>query len=209
MAGAGGGSSSGDDGGLVGDDGRAGRGQEDLQLEGGGQGGGSQGEAAQGEVEGVVEGVAEDGEGEAGAGGAIGLEGTQLAAGFDDQQGVPGEGGLGLNWEAGEDAGAGLQGDVEVKGGLLDAIQQVEAQLELVGGGAQVDGEQVEGGGGGIGGVEQAQVGVAPGGEDGGRRGRLEGAGGQEQAEQQQAGEEAGGHSEMIPWEIEDCRSVI
>ena len=39
--------------------------------------------------------------------------------------------------------------------------------------------------------------------------GGWRGARGQEQRKQQQAGEEAGGHSEMIPWEIEDFRFMI
>jgi len=86
--------------------------------------------------------------------------------------------------------------------------------VELVAGAAQVDSDQIVGGEVSVSGVEQAQVGVAPGGEDGGsgrleaerleterlETERLEAAGSQAEG-QDEAEVKAEGHKRMIPWD--------
>ena len=162
-----------EDGGLVGGKGGPSGGQEDLQLQGGSErrdrGVGEQGREAQGDQEGVIGGVADDRQGNAGAGSAGGRERLELTGGGDDQQGIPGDSGLGLERELVRAAGAGLQGQVEVVVEPVDTGEQVEPDMQILAGAAQVDGDQVVGGPSGVGGIEQAQVGVAPGGEEGGR----------------------------------------
>jgi len=208
-----------EDGGLVNGAGRTGGGDEDLQLQGGEgwreRGCGEQRGQVQRDIEGVGGGVTEDGQGGARAGGAIGLEDLEATVGGDDQQGIPGDGGLSLEWEPVHAAGAALQCQVEVVVELVDTGEQVEADMELVAGAAQVDGKQVVGGEVGVSGVEQAQVGVAPGGEDGGRgrqeAGRQEagrlldggrlGAAGSQAEGQEEAVWRAEGHKRMIPWD--------
>ncbi len=196
-----------EDGGLVNGAGRAGGGDEDLQLQGG-KGWrerrvGEQRGQVQRDIDGVGGGVAEDGQGGAGAGGAIGLEDLEATVGRDDQQGIPGDISLSLEWEPVHAAGAALQGQVEVVVELVDTGEQVEADVELVAGAAQVDGDQVVGGEVGVSGVEQAQVGVAPGGEDGGRgrlgcraagsRAAAAAAGSQAESQEEEADMEGGG----------------